>query len=386
MQQGARRGHARVRLLAGVVLGVSVAAFTTACLPEPPPAPAADAKLLSKPDKAPSSDKPSSTTTPGGESFPSTRDIYRWPFAASSIWNMPIGSAAAYAPAGLDFANAWGGRVGLDLENISVDRSFPVRMLTAASGISGMSVHVDPQLSDAGTQNDTSAFLSADNPNLVWMGQPLTLALGGSPTWTWTSPTTAVPLDGDGRAGSHGGSHLSSLGGSIRPDELRGSAPIRHALKINMYARKYLSPAGSPNGYRWPAYNADGYFREIDPVTGRSYYDGPIPALRMGSLLALRPDVDLSFVTHPFVAKLAWTLENYGAYVVDDAGWDVYDLSMDVAAWRAGEWPTIEVDPSFHAELQRVFTLLNVVDNNAPAAIGGGGTPRQPLAPPFAPR
>jgi hypothetical protein len=31
----------------------------------------------------------------------------------------------------------------------------------------------------------------------------------------------------------------------------------------------------------------------------------------------------------------------------------------------------------------RIFTNLHVVDNNGPGSIGGGGTPCQPLAPPF---
>ncbi len=40
---------------------------------------------------------------------------------------------------------------------------------------------------------------------------------------------------------------------------------------------------------------------------------------------------------------------------------------------------------NFHEELQRVFTMLYVVDNSSPSSIGGGGTTRrQPLAPPFA--
>jgi hypothetical protein len=34
-------------------------------------------------------------------------------------------------------------------------------------------------------------------------------------------------------------------------------------------------------------------------------------------------------------------------------------------------------------DLQRIRPLLHVVDNNSATSIGGGGTPRQPLAPPF---
>ena len=34
-------------------------------------------------------------------------------------------------------------------------------------------------------------------------------------------------------------------------------------------------------------------------------------------------------------------------------------------------------------DLQKIYSSLYVVDNNTSASIGGGGTPRQPLAPPF---
>lgn len=34
-------------------------------------------------------------------------------------------------------------------------------------------------------------------------------------------------------------------------------------------------------------------------------------------------------------------------------------------------------------DMTKIFTSLHVVDNNSPDSIGGGGTPLQPLAPPF---
>jgi len=34
-------------------------------------------------------------------------------------------------------------------------------------------------------------------------------------------------------------------------------------------------------------------------------------------------------------------------------------------------------------DLQIIRPLLQVVNNNSPTSVGGGGTPRQPLAPPF---
>ncbi|MFD2270369.1 hypothetical protein ACFS07_02445 [Undibacterium arcticum] len=34
-------------------------------------------------------------------------------------------------------------------------------------------------------------------------------------------------------------------------------------------------------------------------------------------------------------------------------------------------------------DMQRLVQALYVVNNNSPTSIGGGGTPRQPLAPPL---
>jgi hypothetical protein len=36
---------------------------------------------------------------------------------------------------------------------------------------------------------------------------------------------------------------------------------------------------------------------------------------------------------------------------------------------------------SWSRDMQKLITALSVVNNNSPTSIGGGGTPRQPLAP-----
>jgi hypothetical protein len=38
---------------------------------------------------------------------------------------------------------------------------------------------------------------------------------------------------------------------------------------------------------------------------------------------------------------------------------------------------------AWYADVMAVFAALSVVDNNGPGSVGGGGVPRQPLAPPF---
>ena len=119
-----------------------------------------------------------------------------------------------------------------------------------------------------------------------------------------------------GNSGAHGGSMLSSLGGVIRLGELVPGGTIRHALKVNLFgADNYYSGSG---GYRWPATTADG--------CAPGCYGGSVPALRMGSLLALPPSVDVnSMGLETDAAKiLAHAFQDYGGYTVDDTAWSVY--------------------------------------------------------------
>jgi hypothetical protein len=88
-------------------------------------------------------------------------------------------------------------------------------------------------------------------------------------------------------------------------------------------------------------------------------------------------------------------LQNYGAYIVDNTG------GADVAV-SVQEGPEGSFQAQFQADYgytfqqvvgnntspwvrdwQKLLQALWVVDNNGPTSIGGGGTPRQPLAPPF---
>lgn len=309
------------------------------------------------------SSSPTLTPVPSATATAETRSRYDWPFAADSIWNMPIGSGAVYVPAGLAYAGAWNGQITVDREFISVDPSYPLKT------INGQQVRVDPNMSHDGSWNGCATILHADGDTLV-AGQPLDLAPGGNPSWAYNYTTNPrQSLTGDGRQGCHGGSGLSGLGGSLRPGELSGPEPIRHALKINVWARRFLSCTSS--GYRWPAYRADAY---MDCTT----YGGDVPAMRMGSLVAVLPSVNCAAYSNAVVRKICRALQDYGAYVVDDSYWDVYAFGMD---YRAED----ELDAANHAQLQVLFSALQVVDNNGPASVGGGGTPRAPLAPPFAP-
>lgn len=298
---------------------------------------------------------------------PTTRDVYKWPFAVDSIWNTPIGSGAVYVPSGLLAANAASSAVTSDNEYIGVNPSDPLKTPSGPFVPGGTLVHVPTNMSANGSWNSCAVLLDQDNRS-VWQGQPMTLSAGGNPSWRYTFPSTKVDLYGDGRAGIHGGSGLSAIGGSIRLGELTSTEPLRHVLKMNTYGKRFLSQ--SNNGHRWPAYRADSYYN-----SGSNAYGGTVVAMRMGSLVALRPDVNLSSITEPRARKIAECLRDYGAYIVDDTAWDVHAFCVEKGVWPA------RTETAFHSQLMQVITWLYVIDNNSPTSVGGGGTRRAPLAP-----
>jgi hypothetical protein len=133
-----------------------------------------------------------------------------------------------------------------------------------------------------------------------------------------------VDLTSNGTLGAHGGSGLSAVGGMLRLGELLpDSPPIRHALKLELYAHQYyygghdLNPPTASNGgrtqYVWPATGSDGYTR----ATGSGLvYNGSNPLLAPGALLAIPADVapTLRMKTVPG-ARIRDALVSYGGCV-----------------------------------------------------------------------
>jgi hypothetical protein len=330
---------------------------------------------------------PTATATP----LPGSRDMTLWPFASTSIWNMPIGSGAAYVPANIA-PRQW---ITLDVEYLVFAKASDPVVPFYTNGVFGSgrcntatfqynlnlpAEFVVPDARSGSTPNAVAAILEPDGRTLHQMNPVSRCSAGGPLTAGWTAPDQDIY--GGGILGGHGGSGLSSIGGSLRLGELTGSAPVRHALKVNLWAHAAISATG--NGHRWPAVRADSYYND----SGDSdRYAGAVPALRMGALLAIPADVDLDALglqTAP-AKKLAWTLQNYGAYVVDDTAWDadaidaqdgveeefqaVYGMPMEGSS---GRW---------RDDVMKLFAALSVVDNNGPTSVGGGGAPLQPLAP-----
>lgn len=335
------------------------------------------------------------------------RDPYKWPFSQNSIWNMPIGTGAVYVYAGIQVAQAKGMTVDEDLIVMKPDAEMMDIFINNAGWNRNKSrcvveggllftapipndFIVSPETWDGTTPNSGLAVLMPDG-RTIKQTQPFAHC---EPDNKGTSRYMFPDQDiyGEGLYGAHGASGLSAIGGALRFDELTPqSGPIRHALKVNLFAKKNFYYDEETKGYRWPAKSADGYAKG----NYASLRKDPVKALRVGSLLALPVWMNLDSLgleTEP--AKiLAEAFRNYGAYVVDDTAWDVYAI---ITEWSpdgrfADEFEKNwgfpfaigSKDTPWGRDMDRIFANLHVVDNNAPESIGGGGNPLMPLAPPF---
>jgi len=338
-----------------------------------------------------------------------------WPFSRDSIWNLPIGANAVYVPANIKKPTAYGMTTDVDVliltpnappTNVSYNgdawgggsrcNAQGAVLFTAPIPANFVVPGAGSGNPDGTTPNYATAILAADGHTLI-QGQPMArCTAGGTATMMWSQQDE--DLLGTGNSGAHGGSMLSSLGGVIRLGELVPGGTIRHALKVNLFGRdNYYTGSGS---YRWPATTADG--------CAPGCYGGSVPALRMGSLLALPPSFDVNAMgleTEP--AKiLSHAFQDYGGYTVDDAAWSVYAVATEYspsgkvddefgAAWNFTISPASR-DVPWARDMDRIFGALNVIDNwdqakwaQVSASNGtqgaGGGAPRVAWAPDFGP-
>lgn len=342
----------------------------------------------------------------GGNHVDRTRDAYLWPFAATSIWNMPIGAGAAFIDANLEDAGAAGPDRNIILRLSNAD---PLRTVLdsptwgegrcGGTAEVGLQFHVpdDWVVADASagnpwglTPNNNAAFLLEDGDALFQPSKVSRCAAGGPiymPDWIrYPNNQGRESVRGDGiSGGGQGASAMSSLGGTIRLGELTGAQPLRHAIKVNPWGAKYLFFSAETPGYRWPARSADSYAStEYDPAShGRT----PNPSLLMGSLLAIPSAVSAADIGIETDAgrRLFEAMQNFGVYFTEDAAWDTWDLIVEVGVPEQLESSAgLSIgSEEWRAEMNRLMRALSIVDNNSARSIGGGGTPRTELALPF---
>lgn len=348
------------------------------------------------------------------------RDRFLWPFNSSSIWNTAIGSDAVYVPAGIYDGSSHLKGIPVQFHNdqdwliLTTENDPLVPWLDdsgnfpggcSASGKQKASIPMPLNFTtDCEANNNGAGVLLPDNETLIQM-QPLYRATAGGPIVAWYHTGAPQPFPwnisilGDGNLGAHGGSGLSSFGGTVRLGELLNSTgPITHALKLELWAHAYYyfdwGTANYSSCYTWPAIGCDGYWDH--PGDG---YNGTNPHLKPGALLAIPPSDAPALranITTAVGLKILDALVDYGGYIVDDTGSEngggaicmehgvndevmaAYNVSIAIT-----DPLTPKQGPTLYWDLVNIFRTLSVVVNNGPGNVGGGGTPRQPPPPPI---
>jgi hypothetical protein len=326
------------------------------------------------------------------------RDPWLWPFASNSIWNLPIGGGAKYQPANLPPVNA----VTVDFDLLYViPKGSPNRPLydpgswtkrcSGKTTYENLSIALPDSLivPDAitipekySTPNNVAALLQPDGRTIIQL-EPMSRCVKGGPVYGYRYPKKNVDLYGAGIEGSHFGSGLSAIGGTIRKGELIGNEPIHHALKIEFWEQFiHYNPQSQTPGYRWPAAFADS--------AAKASYKGKNPELVMGSLLAISPKLtekSLGLVT-PAGKKLFHALQDYGAYHVDVTGQSTYAIAVEPGVdtefkktYGYSMEPLRKDNSPYYTDCMKLLQNLSVITNNQPTTIGGGGHRRAPLAP-----
>jgi hypothetical protein len=316
--------------------------------------------------------------------FSATRDPLAWPFATNSIWNTPIGSSAQYV--------SYQGTYALGVNNTYCDDDIVVLTPTAPlmdiyqndEGWSwGDHMRKDgPVLFQAPIPqsfyfsrhgNACLAVLMPDG-HTIKTSQPFYHYSGYTyGTSRYNYPDTDIYTDGI--AGSHGGSGMSALGGTIRMGELApGAPPIHHALKMAVFSH-------GP-GHRWPA-----------PKDDRGWTDVRTNGFCDGALSALLPSYDIGTNIETEVGKyIARACQDYGIYLMDGTGWaDHNEIAVEYGAngWVVDEvkqkWNGLDLQTdqrtAFGRDMKKIYGNLYVVENNTSSNPGGGGMKRAPTAP-----
>ncbi|MEO6963367.1 MAG: hypothetical protein ABIY90_15455 [Puia sp.] len=329
------------------------------------------------------------------------RDPLKWPFDKYSIWNVPVHNNATYVFAAIQPAER------LEIDEDIIIMTPTVALMNVKENNTGWSAGGSARCTDLGP-----ALFSAPIPqdftysNNTWIGntpnagasillpngkikqtQPFAKCNRNYATSQYTWDENNCVLTGECIIGAHGGSNLSAIGGTLRVGEFT-SGKIKHVLKINLWGKENFYKG--KGGFRWPATTADAGFRDS---SSSNYYGGSNSEMRIGVLLALCKEVNLTSVTNNSMGiesepgiVLARALQDYGAYAVDNTAWDTYAIITE-------QGPNGSVRNEFQnlygysinqgdflsgnawaRDLKNIFSHLYVIANNGPGNIGGGPT------------
>ena len=283
------------------------------------------------------------------------RHPFLWPFSSASIWNRPLGSSAKFSPVPDKsfFADGPLADVLRSRRPFLGSPTNPLRRIWVNGEIRADVCFAMANLPDANI-SDSWVLLQHGRRHALELRGVTVRADGDLDAQALARTDLAGPgVDESASAAKPFG--LSNLGGLLRASELENG--VRHALSCRVNRQRL----GGRTDFQTPS--------TTWPATGGDASSGDF--LNVGTLLAIPPEVDIAakFGTNGPAYELARAMQDYGVYVTGVAP-APFVLLTDDAHWA-------EADEL----LTRLVPLLQVVTNNSPATLAGGGMPRRETAP-----
>ncbi len=308
---------------------------------------------------------------------PGTRDPSQIPFASDSVFNLPLGLNAQWMyNAQLAGANVGINTVGNWNENIwTGTASDPVVTVTntaASGGTAGtFQVHIPVGAVPAGGTDQT--FSVDDTATHTWY------SFGG---FNWTSATTATVMQGSGESDFGSGIQVAGSSwdegvGTLRESDLQAGAinhMLRFELPVDMLESYSKTSTTVLAPYAWPQQAEDGF---AISGGGIGAYTGTIP---FGVTIGIPANaVEPADVKANAGANMLWNaLQDHGAMLRDSAGAPntaIFQADQDVNP----NDPLILGMDQYGAE---IMAQTEILANQGPNSVNGGGTPIVPLDPP----
>lgn len=312
---------------------------------------------------------------PGGCALPGPagRDPAQQPFSVDSPWNTAIGTQARFVPIDSPaFDPARGARINSRLWSHPVFVASPEDPVVAihrrGDADALRRLPVPPEARPDASSDGALHLITPDHREVIEMWQARRVGADRIEARVvvvndLTGPGIAPFWHG---ARAYGG---SAIGGLIRHGEL-AAGELPHALAAAVRPEALNRHGPDDRAWVWPASSAD-------DGDGRRY--GERGNLHMGSLLAIPPEVRLDTIDlqpGPETA-LARALQDRGVLITDCAAGNLVLYAEPAAADEVAR-----IRPGTIAAL---VARLQIVANNHPASVGGGGRPRRPPVAPLRP-
>jgi hypothetical protein len=312
-----------------------------------------------------------------------TRRSHDIPFSSDSVWNIGIGSKAKWgldrdgdvqqlrSLKGVVNAGSWGQPIYFGTPN---DPLVTVRNTDTIYHVPPQRIHIPVNAVPAGPPGGDGhmAFYDSSQPTKLWSYFGVSFNNGRDVTGGLTAALGGVwDTTGDGVANLlNPGSDYNFAVGTITAFDLTQGA-INHAVRVAIGPDALKSPGLNwTDNIPWPNTHEDYH--------GPKIYKGKIIA---GSTFGIPIDVDLLKLNlSQGGLMLAKALQNYGA-IWRDAGGEKSFIFYSIP--EAENNPLIQ---EMRMDLHKIMPHLNILRNQGPASVNGGGRSVVPRLPPVGPR